>query len=404
MTQVEHVDTSSAAAASKEGLGSCSDGPALVPVASSSSDSLKEQGNHAFKKAQLLRRTTAGKQFLNDAKVSYIQAIQALGQEPATSASLALVAVLHSNLAAVFLLTIPPMWKEAKAAADIALEVDDGPHRVKAYFRRAQAQLEDGREGLPELSLRGAMADLVAASELEPKHKQVAAELARVRKRLEAIEEARRVPNPSEILARVNTSLLDRGGSCLESHGYAWGQTESAVHIFAPARGKRLSRGTVDVSIRPTALRLALPALDAGADVPFELGGELLKQVRCDESAWQIEDGGLVLHVELAKNLDTAEVERRGSLEGEHWVSAFVGHPETRAPTARERAEIREVARAACEADARGDPVEEEREDHMADPRKAETIRRLKEMCPGVDVEWGDTSVDPLQATAGLGF
>merc|ERR1719171_745975 len=87
-------------------------------------EQMKEAGNQAFKKAQMLRRTTAGKQYLNEAKCNYIEAIQALGQEPADERALSLACTLHTNLAQVHLLEVPPNYEKAKAAAEIALHVN----------------------------------------------------------------------------------------------------------------------------------------------------------------------------------------------------------------------------------------------------------------------------------------
>ncbi|CAE7765022.1 APUM5 [Symbiodinium pilosum] len=51
---------------------------------------LKEQGNLAFKRATLLRRTTASTQYLGEAKSYYIQAIQRVGNAKADAENLAL--------------------------------------------------------------------------------------------------------------------------------------------------------------------------------------------------------------------------------------------------------------------------------------------------------------------------
>ncbi|CAJ1459040.1 unnamed protein product, partial [Effrenium voratum] len=155
-------------------------------------EDLKEQGNLAFKRAALLRRTTAASQYLSEAKSYYIEAIQRLGSAKADSANLALTCVLHSNLAAVYLQEVPPKWTEAKAAADIALTVDQ--QNVKARFRRAQALLQDNREGLPIKALKEALDDLKAAQTLEPRNSQVRDEAKRVSQRLDRLEQKQQVP------------------------------------------------------------------------------------------------------------------------------------------------------------------------------------------------------------------
>jgi len=66
------------------------------------------------------------------------------------------------------------------------------PKHVKALYRRGQALLEDGREGLPEASLHAALDDFRAACELEPGNAQVASEAERVeRQRRLALERQR---------------------------------------------------------------------------------------------------------------------------------------------------------------------------------------------------------------------
>lgn len=146
-------------------------------------EDLKEQGNLAFKRAALLKRTTASTQYLSEAKSYYIQAIQRVGNAKANASNLALGCALHSNLAAVYLQEVPPQWTHAKAAADIALAFN--PEHVKARFRRAQAFLEDNREGLPEDAIRKALADLLQAQQQEPANAQIANEVKRVTRRLE---------------------------------------------------------------------------------------------------------------------------------------------------------------------------------------------------------------------------
>lgn len=344
-------------------------------------ENLKVLGNESFKKGKLLRKTTAGKQYINDAKRYYAQALQQLSAEVANRDSLELAGVLHSNLAAVYLSEVPPKWEEAKAAANIALSVEVGTHRVKALFRRAQAELEDNREGLPETNLRAALSDLVACLQLEPGNSQASAECERVQKRICALESARRLPNPREIAGKVNGSLLDRGSDCLETHGYLWGQTESLVHIFVPARGVRISASEVVCEVRPSSLRIGL--LSDGT--PFELSGRLHKMVHVDESSWQLEDRGLLLHVELAKRDDGSQ--------DEHWFSVWEGHAKTMAPSARERKKIKDMADAACRQEA------QERAS-TCDPdqgKKDEILKRYRDICPGINVEWGDTSLESFR-------
>jgi len=286
-------------------------------------------------------------------------------------------------LAAVYLLEVPPKYAEAKAAADIALTVD--AKQVKALYRRAQAQLEDGREGLPEASLRAALEDFRAARALEPGNAQIMAEAERVERRVAAIEAARRVPEPVEILKRVPAVFLVRGGDCLLEHGYVWGQTESVVHLFVPAQGVRVTRSAdVVCEVKAQSLHIALPSADGRP--PFELQGALHKPVRPDDSSWQLEDGGLLLHVEIAKR------DGEGFPELEHWRSVWSGHAETKAPSAEEEREVQSMARAACMAEAREGAKEQKQH-----PKQAETLQRLREMCPGVNVEWGDTSLDSFR-------
>lgn len=360
--------------------------PAGQPGGSSAAktpEELKDQGNLAFKKAQVLRRTTAGKQYLAEAKASYAEALSKLGDVAADEHSLALVCTLHANLAAVYLQEVPPKWQEAKAAAEIALAVE--PKHVKALYRRAQAWLEDGREGLPEASLRAALADLDAARAGEPGNAQVNQEAERIRRRLAAIKAARQLPPPVEIVGRLPRPLLDRGGDCLITHGYIWGQTETIVHVFVPARGTRLAKSSdVSVEVKSRSLRLVLP--HPNGEPARELTGRLHKVVQPDDCSWQLEDGGLVLHVELAKQL----VGNEAGGDGEHWRCVWEGHPQTRAPTAAERRELEQMAAAACR-------VEAEEEQPKQDPRAAEALQRMREMCPGVNIEWGDTSLDAFR-------
>ena len=88
-----------------------------------------------------MKKTTASKQFLGDAKAAYAEALQKLSDVPADDQTLSLVATLHSNLAAVFLAQLPPSYMEAKAAAEIALSVPYGAHRVKASERKTATKL-----------------------------------------------------------------------------------------------------------------------------------------------------------------------------------------------------------------------------------------------------------------------
>lgn len=338
-------------------------------------EDLKEKGNVAFKRAALLRRTTAGKQYLSEAKSYYIQAIQKLGLARADAANLDLTCALHSNLAAVYLQEVPPRWTEAKAAADIALTID--PQHVKARFRRAQALLQDNRAGLPEQVLREALCDLETVKKLEPANKQVREEVNRVIGRIQRLECKRIVPSSKEILQKhVATSLLERGGDCLESFGYVWGQSETLVHVFVPACGVRMSKHR-EVECEIQSRKLTVKLFGTDGQTLMEIDSILHKPVQPDESSWQLEEGGLVLHIELAKN----------KFEDEHWERVWQGHPCTMAPTAKEQKELQKVAQAACRADA-----EEEK------PRiDEEKLKRWKEALPGIDVQWGDTSIESIR-------
>lgn len=357
-------------------------------------EQLKDAGNVAFTRAKVLKRTTASKQYLQEAKVCYAEAIAKLGNESANDDHLAMACTLHANLAAVFLLEAPARYAEAKAAADIALTVN--PRHVKAHYRFAQACLEDGREGLPEASLRDALSHLDAALEVEPSNSQVREETERIRRRLHAIEDARRIPEPRDVLARVSRGLLDRGGDCLESHGYAWGQTGQAVHVFVPAPSKRLTKSSeVQVEIKPRLLRIAL--CPGGGEALLHLEGQLHKPVKPDDSSWQLEERGLLLHVELAKQLCSTDKDAdAGSSASEHWRCVWSGHPETMAPSAKERKDIEDLAHAAGrkEAEERSAALQKIEE---PDPKKEATLKRLRDLCPGINVEWGDTSLDGLR-------
>eukprot|EP00435_Cladocopium_sp_Y103_P064677 s1542_g26.t1 len=338
-------------------------------------EDLKEKGNVAFKRAALLRRTTAGKQYLSEAKSYYIQAIQQLGLARADAANLALTCALHSNLAAVYLQEVPPRWTEAKAATDIALTID--PQHAKARFRRAQALLQDNREGLSEEALREALCDLEAVQKLEPANKQVREEVNRVTGRIQRLESKRIVPSSKEILQKhIATSLLERGGDCLESFGYVWGQSETLVHVFVPARGVRMSKNA-EVECEIQSRKLAVKLFGNDGQTVMEIDSFLHKPVQPDESSWQLEEGGLVLHIELAKN----------KFEDEHWERVWQGHPCTMAPTAKEQKQLQKVAQAACRAEA-------EEEKPKIDEEK---LRRWKEALPGIDVQWGDTSIESIR-------
>jgi len=258
------------------------------------------------------------------------------------------------------------------------------PRHVKALFRRAQAALEDGREGLPEESLRAALADLRVAREVEPANARVAGELERIERRRASLEASRRVPEPHEIIEKIAAPLLDRGGDLLVARGYLWGQTESAVHVFVPARGARIAKSSeVTCEMRVQSLSLSLPTAEEGKRL--ELSGKLHKPVQADECNWQLEDRGLLLHVELVKRDQTKE--------GEHWKCVWQGHQHTNAPSAEERKEITDLARAACMAEER-EKAEPKLPKH---PAADETVKKLREMCPGINVEWGDTSFDSFR-------
>eukprot|EP00439_Symbiodinium_sp_Y106_P069464 s2315_g11.t4 len=73
--------------------------PTAPPSASEglSIEELKEQGNLAFKRAALLKRTTASTQYLSEAKSYYIQAIQRVGNAKANASNLALGLLDYCN-------------------------------------------------------------------------------------------------------------------------------------------------------------------------------------------------------------------------------------------------------------------------------------------------------------------
>lgn len=346
-----------------------------------SSEELKVQGNIAFKRAQLLQKTTAAKQYLAEAKAHYIQAIQKLSSAKADAKNLSLVCTLHSNLCAVYLLETPPKWNEAKAAADIALTVE--PKHVKSLFRRAQALLQDNREGLPEEALSEALQSLKAAQALEPANEAISRETERIARRLAVLEAKRAVPKPAEIVKGVNSMLLDRGGDCLTEHGYVWGQTETLVHIFIPTIKLRLAKPDITVVVKSRNLRIEVSSGEETGDSRFEMDRPLHKSVVPDECNWQVDEGGLYLHVELAK--------KDASSEGEHWKRVWDGHAQTMAPSAEERKQLKDMARSAREA-------EEEEGPQVLDTSQEDKLKRWKELLPGVNVEWGDTSTDSISS------
>eukprot|EP00933_Yihiella_yeosuensis_P060411 TRINITY_DN6313_c0_g1_i2.p1 TRINITY_DN6313_c0_g1~~TRINITY_DN6313_c0_g1_i2.p1 ORF type:complete len:290 (-),score=66.00 TRINITY_DN6313_c0_g1_i2:176-1045(-) len=284
--------------------------------------------------------------------------------------------VLHSNLAALYLIEDPPNYQAAKAACDIALEVDS--KNVKALFRRAQGLLEDNREGLPEASLRAALVDLEAAVAVEPGNKQATDEARRISRRLEALEAKRQVPTPAEIMEKISPTLLDRGGDCMMHQGYVWGQTDSTVHIFFPARGVRITKSSeVTYEVRSKHLKIGMPGSDSSNRL--EIDAPLHKIVVPDESSWQLEEGGLLLHVELAKR-DTSE-------KSEHWTRVWEGHPATRQPSGKEKKDLHELAARAVREEAEEAPKEKH-------PGQDAILNRWKDICPGMNVEWGETNLN----------
>jgi hypothetical protein len=291
----------------------------------------------------------------------------------------------------VFLQEVPPAYQEARASAEIALTVN--PKHVKALYRRAQATLEDNREGLPEESLRAAHADLKAALEVEPRNAQISTEAERVQRRIAVIEEMKRVPSAAEIAEKIPAALLERGANMLDTHGYLWGQTEFIVHLFMPAHGvKGLKSKDAFCEVKPKFLQLGLPmkkGIGPGAQAQvgmgsspdrFELFGPLHKPVRPDDCSWQLEDGGSLLHVELAKR-DTGE-------DQEHWMCVWSAHPQTNAMSAKEKQKLQDMARAANRAESA-----EEKEQKLP-PGAQEKLQKLREQFPDMPIEWGDTSLD----------
>eukprot|EP00929_Paragymnodinium_shiwhaense_P063210 TRINITY_DN31593_c0_g1_i2.p1 TRINITY_DN31593_c0_g1~~TRINITY_DN31593_c0_g1_i2.p1 ORF type:complete len:406 (+),score=90.04 TRINITY_DN31593_c0_g1_i2:129-1346(+) len=391
------------------------DGPTVnlpaEPGGVAAAQKCKDKGNDAFRHAQLMRKTTAGKQYALEARQSYIEGLVHLGPdaEPKSaggkpSEAQALAAALYSNLAAVFLLegkgcgrekheNWSPVdeWERAFASADSALKID--PTLVKAYYRRGQARLEDEREGLPEKNLRAAAEDFRRSMKLEPQNKSVASELARIDRRIRALEEARRIPTPAEILEKhVNKALLERGGNCLEKHGYAWGQTDSSLHVFVPARGVRgRSSGSckVECDIRVNQLRVRLPsaAQPKGEQQTesFEIKGQLHAAVVPDECDWQLESDGLVLHLELVKRPDPT-----GQNAERHWLCVWEGHQQTEANHPDLQKQIDQMKQAA-----EMKAIEERTapKDSELEKRKHDTVSKLQAMFPDIPVEWGDTTV-----------
>lgn len=184
------------------------------------------------------------------------------------------------------------------------------------------------------------------------------------------------MPSPEEIAINIPVSLVDRGENLLHDHGYTWGQSQSTVHIFVPARGVRLARSLgVSCELGVQSLSIRLPTAD---NQHFLLEGRLYSFIQLEDSSWQLEDDGLLLHVELRK--------RNQMLKGEHWPCAWQGHRETHAPTAEEQQALQNFARKSSLLQMDGEK--------QAHPHAAETVQRLQAMCPGVTVEWGDTSLD----------
>eukprot|EP00811_Abedinium_folium_P034926 NODE_7765_length_1552_cov_4.928421.p1 GENE.NODE_7765_length_1552_cov_4.928421~~NODE_7765_length_1552_cov_4.928421.p1 ORF type:complete len:388 (-),score=73.35 NODE_7765_length_1552_cov_4.928421:304-1467(-) len=336
-------------------------------------EALKAKGNKAFQMARVLRGTTAGKQYVNDAQCDYVDALQRLGYAPPTEPMLKLGCMLHANLAAVFLLSAPPRYSEAKAACDVALSLNGG--HVKAMYRRAQALLEDNREGLPESALRAALEDLESVRKIEPNNAEALAEMKRVSRRIADIEARRMVPDRRQTATKIAEPLLNRGGDCLDSRGYVWGQSQTVVHIFVLAQGVRLVGQAVVCKFRTDSLHVELPSPSPS----FE--GKLCKPVRPDDCCWQLEDDGLILHLELAKRPDCTG--------GEHWSYVCAGHPETNAPSHEEQQKVEEVLHAA-------QVHEAEQKAKPKDPKREKVLDGLRQACPGVDVEWGDTSLAGL--------
>jgi len=300
--------------------------------------------------------------------------LKCISQDRIDDGKLTMVSTLNSNLAAVFLLESPPSWAQARAAANAALDIN--PKHTKALYRRAQALLEDGRSGLPKTALQAALQDLHMAGEIEPHNAQIAEEMQRVKKKIAALEARHRILGPEEIAHNIPPSLLNRGEDLLHDHGYTWGQCQSTVHVFVPARGVRLARSSgVSCELGVQSLRIRLPT---AGNQQFLLGGRLYKCIQLEDSSWQLEDDGLLLHVELRK--------RDQTLEGEHWPCAWQGHREAHAPSAEEQLAIQNIAQKSSLMQ-----LDVEKKAH---PNATETVRRLQAMCPGVTVEWGDTSLD----------
>ncbi|CAE7242467.1 pum2, partial [Symbiodinium microadriaticum] len=264
-------------------------------------------------------------------------------------------------------------WRTRAAKGGTRPVVENAPVLID-YVRWA----EDNREGLPEDAIRKALADLLQAQQQEPANAQIANEVKRVTRRLEVLESKREIPPPRQILEQlVPASLLDRGSDCLDDHGYAWGQSDSILHVFMPAQGRRLSKASITCEITSRKLHIALQSAEGQSKLHAD--GCLHKSVKPDESSWQLEEGGLLLHVELAKQ-DVSE-------ESEHWTRLWHDSPATNALSAKEQRELQQMASAACREDAREEkPAVNE-----------EALRRWKAAMPGVEVQWADTSLDSFR-------
>eukprot|EP00746_Dinoflagellata_sp_MGD_P118362 gnl/MRDRNA2_/MRDRNA2_54521_c0_seq1.p1 gnl/MRDRNA2_/MRDRNA2_54521_c0~~gnl/MRDRNA2_/MRDRNA2_54521_c0_seq1.p1 ORF type:complete len:361 (+),score=108.45 gnl/MRDRNA2_/MRDRNA2_54521_c0_seq1:79-1161(+) len=338
---------------------------------------LKDEGNLAFQRGNVLKRTTAGKQYISEAKSAYLQGIKLLfentgQQEMLDTLSLRnLGAALHNNLTAVFLLENE--YEKARATIGVTLRLQ--PDNAKALFRHAKALLEDEREGLPESNLLSARDALQKARQREPKNEEIVGVLKRIQGRVKKIEDARRVPPPEEIIAKVPGKLRKYGGDCLKDYGYVWGQTTEVVHIFVPVQGQRLQNNKdVQVEFKPTSVKLRVP--EASGSPRCE--GEINATIRPDECSWQLEDGGLLLHAELHK------------ARFEHWKRVWKGHPKTTEISEEEERDLQEAAE---------DEARKRSEEMTKAPpgsKAAETLKKLREMCPGTTVEWGDTSLDNM--------
>merc|ERR1719507_1134886 len=104
---------------------------------------------------------------------------------------------------------------------------------------------------------------------------------------------------PEEIAQTIPPSLLNHGENLLHDHGYIWGQSQSTIDIFVPARGVRLAKSSgVTCELGVQSLNIRLPTAD---NHHFLLGGELYNFIQLEDSTWQLVDDGLLLHVELRK-------------------------------------------------------------------------------------------------------